>query len=79
MHLAKDYEQKFQVRLSRNRQTFVCDANTSMLPKGVAVGQNEDFIIYILSNTFDVTHKNHCIISLEVAKNPTTFRSQLQK
>ena len=50
-----------------------------MLPKGVAVGQNEDFIIYILSNTFDVTHKNHCIISLEVAKNPTTFRSQLQK
>ena len=50
-----------------------------MLLKGVAVGQNEDFIVYMLSNTFDVTHKNHCIISLEVTENSTFCRSQLQK
>ena len=50
-----------------------------MLPKGVAIGQKEDFIVYILSNIFDVTHKNHCIISQEVTKDSTTFRSQLQK
>ena len=81
VHLTKDCEEKFQVRLSRNRQTFVCDAHifSSVLPKGVVVGQNEDLIVYILSNTFDVTHKNHCIISLEVTKNSATFRSQLQK
>ena len=81
VHLTKDCEEKFQVRLSRNRQTFVCDAHifSSVLPKGVVVGQNEDFIVYMLSNTFDVTHKNHCIISLEVTKISTTFRSQLQK
>ena len=81
VHLTKDCEEKFQVRLSRNRQTFVCDAHifSSVLPKGVVVGQNKDFIVYILSNTFNVTHKNHCIISLEVTKISTTFRSQLQK
>ena len=50
-----------------------------MLPKGAVVGQNEDLIVYISSNILDVTHKNHCIISLEVTKNSTTFRSQLQK
>ena len=50
--------------------------SSPVLPKGVVVGQNEDFIVYILSNTFDVTHKNYCIISLEVTKNSTTFRSQ---
>ena len=81
VHLTKDCEEKFQVRLSRNRQTFVCDAHifSSVLPKGVVVGQNEDFIVYMLSNTFDVTHLNHCIISLEVTENSTFCRSQLQK
>ena len=81
VYLTKDCEEKLQVCLSRNRQTFVCDAHifSSALPKGVAVGQNEDFIVYMLSDTFDVTHKNHCIISLEVTKNSTTFKSQLQK
>ena len=81
VHLTKDCEEMFWVRLSRNRQTFVCDAHifSLVLPKGVVVGQNEDFIVYILLNTFDVTHKHHCIISLEVAKNSTNFRSQLQK
>ena len=39
IHLTKDCEEKFQERLSRNRQTFVCDAHifSSVLPKGVAV------------------------------------------
>ena len=50
--------------------------SSPVLPKGVVVGQNEDFIVYILSNTFDVTRKNYCIISLEVTKNSTTFRSK---
>ena len=81
VHLTKDCEEEFQVRSSRNRQTFVYDAHvfSSVLPKGVVVDQNEDFIVYILSNTFDVTHKNHCIIPLEATKSSTTFRSQLQK
>ena len=81
VHFTKDCEEKFQVRLSRNRQTFVYDTHifSSVLPKGVVVSQNEDFIIYMLSNTFDVTHKNHCIISLEVTENSTFCRSQLQK
>ena len=81
VHLKKDCEEKFHVRLSRNRQTFVFDAHISswVLPKGAVVGQNEDLIVYISSNILDVTHKNHCIISLEVTKNSTTFRSQLQK
>ena len=74
VHLIKDCDEKFQVRLSRNRQTFVCDARifSSVLPKSVVVGQNEDFIVHILLNTFDVTHKNHCIISLEVTKSSTS-------
>ena len=50
VHLTKDCEEKFQVRLSRNRQTFVCDARifSSVLPKSVVVGQNEDFIVYFI-------------------------------
>ena len=56
VHLTKDDEEKFQIPLSRNRQTIVCDAHifSSVLPKGVVVVQNENFIVYILSNTFDV-------------------------
>ena len=48
VHLTKDSEEKFQVRLSRNRQTFICDAHifSSVLPKVAVVGQNEDFIVY---------------------------------
>ena len=59
VHLTKDDEETFQIRLSRNRQTFLCDAHifSSVLPKGVVVVQNEDFIVYILSNTFDVRIK----------------------
>ena len=81
VHLTKDCEEKFQVRLSRKRKTFVCDAHifSSLLPKVVVVRQNKDFIVHILSNTFDVTHKNYCIISLKVRKISTTFKSQLQK
>ena len=76
VHVTKDCEET-----GRNRQTFLCDAHifSSVLPKRVVICQNEDFIVYILSNIFDVTHKSHCIISLEVTKNSTTFRSQLQQ
>ena len=66
VHVTKDCEET-----GRNRQTFLCDAHifSSVLPKRVVICQNEDFIVYILSNIFDVTHKSHCIISLEVTKN----------
>ena len=59
VHLTKDCEEKFQERLSRNRQTFICDPHifSSVLLKAAVVCQNEDFIVY--------TYQIHLMLGIE--------------
>ena len=53
--------EKFDLRLSINRKTYTCQAETiaKTFLADAAVEQNEDLILilYVLTNTFSITHR----------------------
>ena len=44
------------------------DILSEILPSDIKIGQNEDFILYVLSNKFVVNHVNKEIHSIELEK-----------
>ena len=59
--LITDCMETFDLLLSVNKKTFICQREviTNFFSPDVVAGQNEDFIFYVLRNTFNISQINN--------------------
>ena len=70
VQLSKTCVSKNVLKLSKSSNTYICnwDILSEILPSDITIGQNEDFILYMLSNKFVIKHVNNEIHSIELEK-----------
>ena len=70
VQLSKTRVSKNVLKLSKSSNTYICnwDILSDILPSDITSRQNEDFILYILSNKFIVSHVNNEIHSIKLEK-----------
>ena len=70
VQLSKTCVSKNVLKLSKSSNTYICNWNilSEILPSDITIGQNEDFILYMLSNKFVINHVNNEIHSIELEK-----------
>ena len=70
VQLSKTCVSKNVLKLSKSSNTYICnwDILSDILPSDITSRQNEDFILYILSNKFIVNHVNNEIHSIKLEK-----------
>ena len=70
VQLSKTYVSKNVLNLSKSWNTYICnrDILSEIVPSNITVGQNEDFILYMLSNKFFINYVNNEIHSIELEK-----------
>ena len=54
------------------------DILSEILSSDITIGQNEDFILYVLSNKFVVNHVNKEIHSIELEKQFFLYKRQIK-
>ena len=71
IQLASSCLTKLVLKLTKAGKTYTCDSTvlSSHLPWDLIIGQNEDFLLYILSNKFIIKHINQEIVSIKLAKD----------
>ena len=70
VQLSKTCVSKNVLKLSKSSNTYICnwDILSEILLSDITIGQNEDFILYMLSNKFVINHVNNEIHSIELEK-----------
>ena len=58
------------LKLTKARKRYACDSTvlSRHLPSDLIIGQNEDFLLCILSNNFIIKDNNEEIVSIELAR-----------
>ena len=61
---------KLNIQFRKSLVTYACHSHVlkCVLPFDISIGQNEEFLHYILSNSFITTHRNNKITTIKMVK-----------